>query len=67
MLFAVNSGQHFSKEQLIQQAKESPGEAVKDPLLAKRVSAIYVKEFPISDVPVLTDDYAPVDALIHLW
>ncbi len=67
MLVAVNSAEDFSKEQLIGQAQGLQGKAVKDPYLVKRASAIHLKEIPTSDVPVLTDDYAPVDALIHLW
>ena len=43
------------------------GTAIKDQYLTSRVTNYIGASLRTSDVPTLTDDYAPVDALIHLW
>jgi len=40
---------------------------IKDDHLSSRVGNYLPGPVRTDDVPPLTDDYAPVDALIHLW
>jgi len=56
-----------SKEELVARARQLEGKMVRDNQLARRAAGMYTKPVATSDVPLLTDDYAPVDALIHLW
>ena len=65
-IFGVNSRQTIGMETIVQRAVEMGGRQIKDGALVARV-ANYVKSVRTNDVPTLTDDYAPVDALIHLW
>jgi spermidine synthase len=39
----------------------------KDAALARRLDTYLGPDIAVDDVPTLSDDYAPVDALIHLW
>lgn len=66
-LFALKSKLPVSIAEL-QRRSASADNAVKDKLLVKQLVNNYAGSlFPDRDVPLLTDDYAPVDALIHLW
>jgi spermidine synthase len=52
---------------LIRSAKLAvPPASVLDPQLTKLLAARYVGEIPHDDVPVLTDDLAPVDSLLQV-
>jgi hypothetical protein len=43
------------------------GSVIKDPKLSERLSTYVTTRIRTDDVPTLSDDYAPVDALMHLW
>jgi spermidine synthase len=66
-IFAVNAPQAVSMSTLRHRAKEMQGEIIRDRYLAERVEDVVSKPPRTDDVPTLTDDYAPVDALLHLW
>jgi spermidine synthase len=66
-IFAVNSDRAIGIDSIRKRAREMQGTAIKDQYLLERVNDYIGSSLKTSDVPVLTDDYAPVDALIHLW
>ena len=66
-IFAVNSDQVVGIATIRERAAEMQGAAIKDAQLTARVRNYVSGSIPTKDVPTLTDDYAPVDALIHLW
>ena len=43
------------------------GSVIKDTKLSERLEAYVTAPVRTDDVPTLSDDYAPVDALMHLW
>lgn len=67
MVFGMNSPRPVTHEELRQRAREAQGTRIKDPRLAWRVDNYVHTRVRTGDVPILTDDYAPVDALMHLW
>jgi len=67
MLVALNSRRSFLRQDISQKARELQGKLIPDPLLIERASALYDKKISDAEVRLLTDNYAPVDALIHLW
>ena len=66
-VFAVNSDQRIGIEKIRSRTAQMQGKVIKDSLLASRVANYIGPSVQTKDVPTLTDDYAPVDALIHLW
>ena len=63
-IFAVNASLPVPIQTVRQRAAKNT--LIKDPQLAKRVET-YVRAGNYRDVPLLTDDYAPTDQLLHLW
>lgn len=66
-IFAVNSDQTIGIDAIRKRAALMAGTAIKDQYLMARVRNYIGSSLRTNDVPTLTDDYAPVDALIHLW
>lgn len=66
-VFAVNADQSFPLADLRQRAAQLQGKLIKDDKLPQRLDDHISQPVATGDVPVLTDDYAPVDALLHLW
>jgi spermidine synthase len=66
-VFGVNAGERTSLEVLRARAARMQGKSIKDDRLMDRLSAYVSGPVRTDDVPTLTDDYAPVDALLHLW
>jgi spermidine synthase len=66
-VFAVTSDRSIGIGTIRSRAAQMQGRAIKDRLLLSRVANYIGPSVPAKDVPTLTDDYAPVDALIHLW
>lgn len=64
-IFAINSPEFIKIETLRQRAAQN--KLIKDDRLTKRLANYLGQNLPTKDVPLLTDDYAPVDALLHLW
>lgn len=64
-IFAINSPEFIKIETIRQRAAQN--KTIKDKDLAKRIANYVGQSVRTSDVPPLTDDYAPVDALLHLW
>jgi spermidine synthase len=66
-IFALKSRNSIAIETL-RERLEAADCAVKNRILVRRLLGDYYgNPVPTDDVPLLTDDYAPVDALIHLW
>ena len=63
-IFGLNRSEYVPIETIRQRAAKNT--LIKDPYLRQRVQN-YVKTVDCHGVPTLTDDYAPVDALLHLW
>jgi spermidine synthase len=66
-IFAVNTREGVSLGTLRRRAKEMQNEVIRDRRLTQRVEDVLSRPPRTNDVPTLTDDYAPVDALLHLW
>lgn len=66
-IFGVNRTGGISRDELRKRAAELKGTRIKDSNLEKRLTHLIPGPVTTSDVPILTDDYAPVDALMHLW
>lgn len=66
-VFATKAKAAIKMADLRQRAAEMQGKTIKDPELKMRVEQLIQQPVPTDDVPTLTDDYAPVDALMHLW
>ncbi|UCH34171.1 MAG: fused MFS/spermidine synthase, partial [Armatimonadota bacterium] len=64
-VFALNSKDPIGLETLRTRAAAMQGSAIKDDELTLRLKNYVGHVVPIGDVPTLTDDYAPVDGLIH--
>ena len=64
-IFAPNTPQFVTIETIRQRAAQN--RTIRDSRLAKRVANYLGQSVQTKDVPSLTDDYAPVDALLHLW
>jgi len=65
-LFALNSKGGVSVGTLRERALQMQSKVIKDPDLLAKVENL-LGRVRTDDVPTLTDDYAPVDALLHLW
>ncbi len=63
-IFGVYANEYVPIETVRQRAAKAT--TLKDPRLAYHLTG-YVKAVKYGDVPLLTDDYAPTDALLHLW
>jgi spermidine synthase len=66
-VFAVHASRSFSLAELRQRALELQGKLVKDDRLSERLDGYVSQTVRTGDVLILTDDYAPVDKLLHLW
>jgi len=66
-VFALKQERPISRETLAARAEEMQGTVIKDDKLRQRVKDYVTAPVRIDDVPTLTDDYAPVDGLMHLW
>jgi spermidine synthase len=66
VLVCLKSPQTVTKDQLIARAKELVKEGkVKLPEFVERASRLHTASYRTSDVPLLTDNYAPVDSLMR--
>jgi len=66
-VFALKTKSQISRATLAARAKEMQGSVIKDARLSERLEAYVTARVRTDDVPTLSDDYAPVDALMHLW
>ena len=66
ILVALKNPVGLTKDQIVETAAKLKDERVKVPLLDVYAQRLYQGQLSIDDVPILTDDYAPVDALKHL-
>jgi spermidine synthase len=66
-VFALNSARTVPLSEIRTRAKELQGKLIKDDRLLERVDDYVRGPIRTGDVPLLTDDYAPVDGLMHLW
>jgi len=66
-VFATVSGSPVTAATLSARASRMQGSVIKDDALGARLANRVTEDIGTRDVPVLTDDYAPVDALLHLW
>jgi len=66
-VFGVNARGRTSLADLRKCAAQLKGKLIKDDKLLSRLDGYLTEPVRTKDVPELTDDYAPVDALIHLW
>jgi len=66
-VFALKTKERIGIESLRKRAN-AEGCVVKNKALVRNLLGNYIStRIQTDDVPTLTDDYAPVDALIHLW
>ncbi len=66
-VFGTTARSTVSLPELRKRAAQLQGKVIKDNKLESRLNGYIAAPVQTKDVPVLTDDYAPVDALIHLW
>jgi len=66
-VFGVNARAALSLAELGKRATQLRGRLIKDGDLLARLDGYITEPVRTQDVRALTDDYAPVDALIHLW
>jgi len=66
-VFGLNDSKGVSSATLRSRAQHMQGKTIKDDALLQRVSNLISDPIRTQDVPTLTDDYAPTDALQHLW
>lgn len=66
-VFGITGNARLTPAELRNRAVALKGKLIKDDDLLARLDGYIRGPVPTKDVPTLTDDYAPVDALIHLW
>ncbi len=66
-IFGINGTAALSPGELRARARELQGKLIKDENLLQYLDDSISEPVRTQDVPTLTDDYAPVDALMHLW
>ena len=66
-VFGINGSARLTPAELRNRAQELEGKLIKDDKLLARLNGYIPGPISTKDVPTLTDDYAPVDKLIHLW
>ncbi|MFB3880766.1 MAG: spermidine synthase [Armatimonadota bacterium] len=66
-VFGVKSRRAVSLAELRKRAAQLKGKLIKDDELLSRLDGYVTEPVRTKDVPELSDDYAPTDALIHLW
>jgi len=66
-VFGINGNARLTSAELRTRATDLKGKLIKDDKLLARLNGSIPGPVPTQDVPTLTDDYAPVDKLIHLW
>lgn len=66
IIFATLRPDHLSKDQIVQTAKKLKSGFVKVPRLDEFAEKLYTARIETKDVPILTDQYAPVEALRQL-
>jgi spermidine synthase len=66
-IFAQDTRQRVSAGTLRARATQMRNAVIKDPDLLERVGNLITTPVRTSDLPTLSDDYAPVDQLLHLW
>jgi spermidine synthase len=66
-VFGVSARATLSLAELRKRAAQLKGKLIKDDALLGRLDGYLTEPVKTQDVPGLTDDYAPVDALTHLW
>ncbi|BDG59583.1 fused MFS/spermidine synthase [Caldinitratiruptor microaerophilus] len=66
ILLAPREPHRWSREDIVK-AAEAQADALGTPSLPEYAAALHTRPLPVDDVPVLTDDHAPVDALLHLY
>ena len=63
ILIAVNGGVHWTKESVAAMATQLVNVA-RTPTFLDDANQFYESRLPTDDVPLLTDDYAPVDTMV---
>jgi spermidine synthase len=66
-VFGVSARATLSLAELRKRAAQLKGKLIKDDALLGRLDGYLTEPVKTQDVRGLTDDYAPVDALTHLW
>lgn len=66
ILLAPREPRRWTREDVVE-AAEAQAEALGTPSLPEYAAALHTRPLPVDDVPILTDDHAPVDALLHLY
>jgi spermidine synthase len=66
-VFGLNSEERISLAEVRLRAGRMKGKIIHDEELLERVADYVEGPIPKAGAKILTDDYAPVDALIHLW
>ena len=65
ILIAVNGGRHWTKESIAEMAAQLAGSnVVRTPTFLEDANQFYEAHLSTEDVPLLTDDYAPVDTMV---
>jgi hypothetical protein len=67
IVIATQKQQRLGKAEVIHRAQCLEAQGKGSFPIEKFVHTYIMDRIPKDDVPVLTDDYAPVDALLHLW
>jgi len=66
IILATLQSDPLSKDQIVQAATKLKSGPVKIPRLDEYAGRLYTRRIETDDVPILTDQYAPVEALRHL-
>ena len=65
ILIAVNGGGRWSKESVVAMATKAVWtDVVRTPNFLEDANQFFDARLPTADVPLLTDDYAPVDTMV---
>ena len=65
ILVAVNGGERWTKEAVVTMAAQlAQSNMVRTPTFLEDANQFYETRLPTDDVPLLTDDYAPVDTMV---
>jgi len=65
IIVATRASERISKEAVLQKAQELMGQKIIDQAVLEAAKTYVEGDINLDDVPVLTDDYAPVDSLLH--
>ncbi|MBI4639985.1 MAG: fused MFS/spermidine synthase [Candidatus Tectomicrobia bacterium] len=65
IIVATRASERVSKEAVLQKAQELAGQKIIDQAVFDAARTYIQGDLNIDDAPLLTDDYAPVDSLLH--